>query len=177
MTWSQTVRDHLPELLVCMCCSGQPRPALPQERDLAMKTPAVSAGCLQYKHSQGSQGEVGELWEQSGTRVRGAATLDSDRGDSDSVCCVEVRLAVRRHKRGCWRQTVRERPRLHQCSDVKLQFLQILNTAVCFWLLWRWPPALPHLMNRTAGSNNWNTKPGLEINPCNLHTSLLCCLS
>lgn len=44
-----------------------------------MKTPAVSAGCLQYKHSQGSQREVGWLWEQSGAR-RYRATLDSGTG-------------------------------------------------------------------------------------------------
>lgn len=32
-----------------------------------MKTPAVSTGCLQYKHSQGSQREVGCLWDWSWT--------------------------------------------------------------------------------------------------------------
>lgn len=54
--------------------SGQPRPALPQERAFAVKTPAVSAGCLQYKHSQSSQrrrgrGAVGaEAGEHGATR-------------------------------------------------------------------------------------------------------------
>jgi len=57
-----TSHELFPELLlVCACCNGQLRPALPQERDFAMKTPAVSTGCLQYKHSQGSQREVGWL--------------------------------------------------------------------------------------------------------------------
>lgn len=70
--WSQAVHDLLPEPpLISTCYNGQPRPALPQERDFAVKTPAVSAGCLQYKHSQGSQREVEWLWEQSGATRTG----------------------------------------------------------------------------------------------------------
>lgn len=70
-----------PLLLVCMCCSGQPRPALPQERDFAMKTPAVSAGCLQYKHSQGSQREVGWLGESRAGGQQGPKNMGTLAGE------------------------------------------------------------------------------------------------
>lgn len=86
--WSQTIHDLSPgPLLVPTCYSGQPGPALPQERDFAMKTPAVSAGCLQYKHSQGSQREVEWLWKQSWAgRTREHGTVGWEGGSSVCVC-------------------------------------------------------------------------------------------
>lgn len=82
--WSQTIHDLLPELPPgCVCCIGQLRPTLPQERDFAMKTPAVSAGCLQYKHSQGSRREVGWQWEQRGA-WKDWGTRDTGKGRETS---------------------------------------------------------------------------------------------
>lgn len=66
-----------------VCCIGQLRPTLPQERDFAMKTPAVSAGCLQYKHSQGSRREVGWQWEQRGA-WKDWGTRDTGKGREKS---------------------------------------------------------------------------------------------
>lgn len=66
-----------------VCCIGQLRPTLPQERDFAMKTPAVSAGCLQYKHSQGSRREVGWQWEQRGA-WKDWGTRDTGKGRETS---------------------------------------------------------------------------------------------
>lgn len=95
--WSQSAYDLLPEwLLLCSCCSGQPRPALPQERDFTVKTPAVSAGCLQYKHSQGSQREVGWLWEHIGPgdnvgQLQGQGDGSGEADSFGSVSCREDR--------------------------------------------------------------------------------------
>lgn len=142
--WSQTIHDLLPEPLL-VCCSGQPRPTLPQERDFAVKTPAVSAGCLQYKHSQGSQREVGWLWEQNGTAKtgehggsgRGSGTAWVREGEADSFSGVLVKLwAVQE----TWLIiTIR--------ADYKLCKKQVLNRhIVSVTLRWRCLSVLHHLI-------------------------------
>lgn len=124
VTWSQTVRDLLPEpLLVCTCYSGQPRPALPQERDFTMKTPAVSAGCLQYKHSQGSQREAGWLWEQSrATRTGEHATVAGWGGQFGSGRVKRTPSAA-----FLWSSTRNTADRHSVGADCKLQTAQITS--------------------------------------------------
>lgn len=156
--WSQTIHDLLPEpLLVCTCCSGQPRPALPQERDFTMKTPAVSAGCLQYKHSQGSQREVGWLWEQSGatrtaeqgtvTGVGGQFGSGADKQTPSAKAVSTTRNMVDRHTIGAYYKLYK-RIRLHQYGDLQLQVLQVSNRHIMSFLLrWRCLSVLQHVMN------------------------------
>ena len=107
-----------------------------------MKTPAVSAGGLQYKHSQGSQREVERL---SGAG-RGRGTWAGDRGTGSGQSGVEQALSVEFSCSimGKTRLVITlplcadceacRRLRLHQCGDLQLQVL--IKDAVFLLAFW-----------------------------------------
>lgn len=59
-----------------------------------MKTAAVSAGCLQYKHSQGSQREVGRLWERVGLRGQGTTARWQEKSIVGKMIVTDLRCAL-----------------------------------------------------------------------------------